>query len=270
MKYKSQSSNNSTNEEPLITRLDNGTQVIIDNNPHSESVAVAIGFGVGSRYESKRNAGISHVLEHMFFKGTQSRTYQQIAQQFDGLGASNNAFTQRDMTVYYAKAPYENFPKLIDLWSDMLKHSVLDGKEFEKEREVVLQEYMRYLDNGIAMTYANAYKACFPNNTLGWPIIGTEEALRSITIDDVRDYWETMYQPDNLIISVVGRVNPEKALTKVNQAFGDLVGGTRAEYQPVSPLTSPAVNEKVNRLSVFPNMKNETHFALCSPTISAA
>jgi predicted Zn-dependent peptidase len=269
VKKESQSRKNSPDDGPLITPLDNGTQVIIDNKPHSESVAVAIGFGVGSRYESKKTAGISHILEHMFFKGTQSRTYRQIAQQFDGLGASNNAFTQRDMTVYYAKSPHENFVKLIDLWSDMLQNSILDEKEFEKEREVVLQEYMRYLDNGIAMTYANAYQACFPKNTLGWPIIGTEEALRSITIDDVRGYWKKMYQPNNLIISVVGRVNKEIALRTINQAFCDMVAGNRATFKPVSPATSTLNRESSHWLSVYPKDKNETHFALCGRTISA-
>jgi predicted Zn-dependent peptidase len=119
------------------------------------------------------------------------------------------------------------------------------------------------------MTYANAFKACFPNNTLGWPIIGREEAIRSITIDDIRNYWKKMYQPNNLIISVVGRVNQKKALTTVNNAFGELEAGPRAAYEKL--LVSPEKKKKESSRfpRVYPTKKDETHFALCNRTVSA-
>ncbi len=257
--------------KPLLSQLENGAKVIVDPQPHSESVTVAIGFGVGSRYEPIEIAGISHILEHMFFKGTPSRTYREINREFDRLGATNNAFTHKDMTVYYAKAPYENFLGLVDLWADMLQNSILDEKEFEKEREVILQEYMRYLDNGLAMTYSKGYEACFPDNPLGRPIIGTEEALRTITHDDVHKYWKSMYCPENLILTVVGRVEPTQALSTLDGAFGGMSKGRRAKYLPVKRIKSKPREPPqtvFDNIELFHSKKEETHIAFCGPTIA--
>ncbi|MHA1712825.1 MAG: M16 family metallopeptidase [Candidatus Ranarchaeia archaeon] len=256
-------------ENVILHRLNNGVKIVVDNMPHSESVTVALAFGVGSRYETDDIAGISHLLEHMFFKGTKTRSYGDISRQFDKLGALVNAFTQRDMTVYYAKAPYENFHGLIDLWADMLNNSILDANEFRKEREVVLQEYMRYLDNGPALAYSKAYKACFPNSPLGRPVIGTESSIRSITRDKLKRFWDEMYTANNLIIAVVGRVDSEAVISGIDRAFGSMAPAATARYNRIAASGADKIDRKSNHVILFPDDKEDTHIAFSARTLSA-
>ncbi len=245
--------------------LPNGIQVLIDSDQNRESVAIALGFNVGSRNEPENLAGISHVLEHMFFKGTPTRNYQQINREFDRIGATLNAFTDRDMTVYYAKATHEHTDLIIDLWADMLQHSILDKGEFIKERNVVYQEYLRYLDNGIALGISHAYSACFPQLNLGRPIIGKGETIQSMTRDDIASYWKTMYRPSNLLISISGHVDTQKTLKKLISTFSQM------PIQEPNPQDDSQIQTPQNPTGTnwyfYPDNKPESYILLASPTL---
>ena len=197
----------------------NGLRIVLEEIPTVRSVAIGIWIGTGSRNENEKNNGISHFLEHMFFKGTEKRTSQEIAEAFDSIGGQVNAFTSKEYTCYYAKVLDNHAPYALEVLSDMFFHSRFDPEEVEKEKKVVLEEIKMYEDTPDDIVHDLLNKAIFENHPLGYPILGTEETLESFTQDTLREYMERTYTPENVVISIAGNVK-DSFISEVEKYFG--------------------------------------------------
>ncbi|MBD1380061.1 M16 family metallopeptidase [Metabacillus arenae] len=197
----------------------NGVRIILENIPTVRSVAIGVWIGTGSRNEDPSNNGISHFLEHMFFKGTKARTAREIAESFDSIGGQVNAFTSKEYTCYYAKVLDEHASFALEVLSDMFFHSTFDEEELKKEKNVVYEEIKMYEDTPDDIVHDILSKATYGNHSLGYPILGTEETLATFNGDSLRDYMDQAYTPDNVVISVAGNVS-EGFIAEVEKYFG--------------------------------------------------
>ncbi|MGA2967994.1 MAG: pitrilysin family protein [Candidatus Levyibacteriota bacterium] len=203
--------------------LGNGLRVITIPMPSFESATAMVMVGAGSRYENRKNNGISHFLEHMAFKGTAKRpTALDIAGLIDGVGGESNAFTSEEVTGYYVKAAANHVELCLDVLSDMLQHSKLDQTEIDKEKGVILEEKNLYEDTP-AQNISDVYKKLLYGDTpLGWDIVGTKEVIKSITRQSFVDYMGSLYSPQNITVVVAGGIQTQKAEELVEQYFGQM------------------------------------------------
>ncbi len=215
----------------------NGVRIVLEQIPTVRSVAIGIWIGTGSRNETEQNNGISHFLEHMFFKGTKTRTAREIAEAFDSIGGQVNAFTSKEYTCYYAKVLDEHAPFALEMLADMFFHSTFVDEELQKERNVVLEEIKMYEDTPDDIVHDLLSKACYANHPLGYPILGTEETLRTFTGDSLRGYMADYYTPDRVVISIAGNVD-ESFIQQVESYFGSFTAKQKAS-ESQAPLFQP-------------------------------
>ena len=215
----------------------NGVRVVLENIPTVRSVAIGIWVGIGSRNENLENNGISHFLEHMFFKGTKKRSAKDIAESFDRIGGHVNAFTSKEYTCYYAKVLDEHASYALEVLSDMFFHSTFEEDELNKEKNVVLEEIKMYEDTPDDIVHDILSKASYGNHSLAFPILGTEETLSTFTGESLREYIETFYTPDNIVISIAGNID-EMFIKEVENIFGTYESNyKKPQYSP--PVFSP-------------------------------
>jgi predicted Zn-dependent peptidase len=207
----------------IRTVLPNGLRLIIAPMPSFESATVLVMVGAGSRYENKKNNGISHFLEHMAFKGTEKRpTAMDISSLVDGIGGEFNAFTGKETTGYYVKAGANNVELALDLLSDMLQHSKLDPAEIEKERGVIIEEINMYEDTPMRKL-GDIYETLLYGDTpMGWDIAGTKEVINTVKREDFIEYMSKLYSPDNITVVVAGGVDPKQIQKLVEKYFGSM------------------------------------------------
>src|SRR5690606_31731242 len=198
--------------------LDNGLRVMWEDIASVRSVTIGVWVGVGSRYESAQNNGISHLIEHMLFKGTKNFTARQLAEQFDSIGGQFNAFTSKEYTCYYAKVLDEHLPVALKLLADMYFHSLLDEQELAKEKQVIMEEIRMYEDTPDELVHELLAKASFGPHPLGASVSGTKEALESMSREDLLAFMRQAYTPDNTVIAIAGRI-PSNVLSLVEEAF---------------------------------------------------
>lgn len=183
---------------------DNGLRIVTEKIPSVRSVALGIWVGTGSKYENDLNNGISHFLEHMFFKGTATRSAKEIAETFDEIGGNVNAFTSKEYTCYYARVLDQHAPIALDVLSDMYFNSVFDPEELEKEKNVVIEEISMYEDTPDDLVHDLIAQASYSKHPLGYSILGSEDVLKSLKRDDLINYIEQRYLPANTVITVAG------------------------------------------------------------------
>jgi predicted Zn-dependent peptidase len=203
--------------------LKNGLRVITIPMPSFESATAMVMVGAGSRYETKKNTGISHFLEHMAFKGTTKRpSAMDIASLIDGVGGECNAFTSKEITGYYVKAAASNVDLCLDVLSDMLQHSKFDQGEIDKEKGVILEEKNLYEDTP-SRHIGDLYEILLYGDTpLGREIIGTKEVITGINRQDFVDYMQSLYSASNLTVVVAGGISTAEIEKKVEQYFGEM------------------------------------------------
>ncbi|MBD7964239.1 M16 family metallopeptidase [Fictibacillus norfolkensis] len=238
----------------------NGVRIVLENIPTVRSVAIGVWIGTGSRFENTKNNGISHFLEHMFFKGTKTRTAREIAESFDSIGGQVNAFTSKEYTCYYAKVLDTHSPYALEVLADMFFNSTFDEGELLKEKNVVLEEIKMYEDTPDDIVHDMLSRASFQNHELGFPILGTEETLNTFSGSTLRDYMDTHYVPEEVVISVAGNVD-ESFIKEVEKWFGDYKTSGIIKPEIQSPVFYP---EKLSR-------KKETeqaHLCLGFPGLS--
>ncbi|ANC76912.1 zinc protease [Fictibacillus phosphorivorans] len=238
----------------------NGVRIVLENIPTVRSVAIGVWIGTGSRFENTKNNGISHFLEHMFFKGTKTRTAREIAESFDSIGGQVNAFTSKEYTCYYAKVLDTHSPYALEVLADMFFNSTFDEGELSKEKNVVLEEIKMYEDTPDDIVHDMLSRASFKNHELGFPILGTEETLNTFTGHTLRDYMDTHYVPEEVVISVAGNVD-ESFIKEVEKWFGDYKTSGVIKPEVQTPVFYP---EKLSR-------KKETeqaHLCLGFPGLS--
>jgi zinc protease len=200
--------------------LKNGLTVIVREQHAVPLVSVTTHVKAGYFDEEDRVSGISHVIEHMFFKGTAKRPVGEIARETKALGGTLNAYTYYDRTVFYTIVPAGNAFAALDIQADALWHSSFDPEELQREIEVVLQENNRKLDNPSAVASEKLYATAFTQHRMKRWRIGTTDGLRALTRDDVVAYYEKYYRPSNVIVTVVGAIDREKAIAEIARLYG--------------------------------------------------
>ncbi|MDQ0214251.1 putative Zn-dependent peptidase [Oikeobacillus pervagus] len=222
---------------------DNGVRVVLEKIPTVRSVAIGIWIGTGSRDETVENNGISHFLEHMFFKGTETRTAREIAECFDSIGGQVNAFTSKEYTCYYAKILDNHASYALNILADMFFNSSFDEEELHKEKNVVLEEIKMYEDTPDDIVHDLLSKVVYENHSLGYPILGTEESLQTFTSDKLKQYMHDMYTPDRVVISIAGNIE-ESFIKEVEALFGTFKGGTGKGHEATPQFHTNNISRK--------------------------
>ncbi|MDM5358063.1 M16 family metallopeptidase [Peribacillus sp. RS7] len=202
----------------------NGVRIVLENIPTVRSAAIGVWIKTGSRNETPELNGVSHFLEHMFFKGTTTRNAREIAESFDSIGGQVNAFTSKEYTCYYAKVMDNHASYALEILADMFFNSTFDGEELKKEKNVVYEEIKMYEDTPDDIVHDLLSKAVYENHPLGYPILGTENTLETFNSDTLKKYVHDMYTPDKVVVSIAGNVD-EKLIQEVESYFGSYQGG---------------------------------------------
>jgi len=199
--------------------LSNGIRVVTEKIPYVKSVAVGIWVGAGSRNESNEESGISHFIEHLFFKGTEKRSAKDIAEALDAVGGQLNAFTTKEYTCYYAKVLDEHLDLALDVLADMFFNSKFDEKDIAKEREVIVEEIKMYEDTPDELIHDIFSQTIWAGHPLGRPVLGTEETIRTFTRKNIIEFINTHYVPQNVVIALAGKVEHEKVVNTLQELF---------------------------------------------------
>ncbi len=210
--------------------LKNGLTVVGHRMPSLSSVAIGIWIGAGSRYETKKNNGISHFLEHLLFKGTQKRSCQQLTQAIEGIGGSFNGFTSEEATCYLVKVMSKHLNIGMDILSDMVKNPLLKKEDIEKERNVIAQEIKMYEDLPSHYVHEIFDELLWPNHPLGRNIAGTLESLASIQRKGIFDYWKEYYQAKNMVLTIVGNYQENEVRKLAERHLGKIGKGKRQQF----------------------------------------
>ena len=245
-----------------IHTLDNGLHVVIERMPDVRSAAAGFLVQTGARDDTAPLAGVSHFLEHMMFKGTHNRTWREITIDFDRLGSTYNAYTSEDRTMYYGWVRKQDIGQQVELLADMLR-SALPPNEFETEKQVVLEEIAMAKDNLEHLAIDFLQEKVFAGHALAWPILGYEKTVANMTRDQMWAYFEKRYAPDNIILVVVGNVNPGEIISLAEAQCGSWqASGEETEQSP------PVIQEGVDVLEV--DRFNQQIIALTFPAVSAS
>ncbi len=214
--------------------LENGLRVILAPLGSVMSATAIVLCGAGSRYETKQTNGISHFLEHMYFKGTKKRpTASDISHALDAIGADYNAFTGKEETAYHIKAASKHLPLAIDMLSDMLWNSKFDEAEIEKERGVIIEELNMYEDTPMRKVAELYENLLWGDQPLGWDIGGNKDIIRKITKQDFVDYIKARYAPNNIVVAISGNFRRDETLKLIEKNFGHKPFDDVSGYVPV-------------------------------------
>ena len=199
--------------------LKNGLTIVGEEIPYLKSVSLGIWINTGSRLESEKESGVSHFIEHMLFKGTKNRSAKDIARDIDRLGGEINAFTNKECTCYYVHLLDEHINKGIDVLSDMILNSSFDTNDIDKERFVILEELKMYEDSLDDLSYDLLVENVYPNDGLGRNILGNRKTIRSLKREDILNYYNKYYVPNNAVISICGNFNFEEIVKVIEDKF---------------------------------------------------
>jgi predicted Zn-dependent peptidase len=212
-----------------ITRLKSGLTVVTQNMPHLESVALGVWIKSGSRNETADEHGIAHLLEHMAFKGTARRSARDIAEQIENVGGELNAATSTETTSYYARVLKDHVPLAIDILADILTESAFDEEELEREKHVILQEIGAANDTPDDLVFDRFSEVAYRDQTIGRPILGTPESVKSFRPDQIRAYLSRNYTTDRMFIVAAGAVDHDTLVKQVEDRFSLLPEKAAAE-----------------------------------------
>lgn len=190
-----------------IITLDNGLRIVFENMPYSRAISLGIWIGAGSCREKPFNNGVSHLIEHMLFKGTTQRSAKDIAIAMDEIGSQVNAFTGTECTCIYGKTLDENLDKLLDILADMFFNSTYDKNELALEKNVVLEEISMCEDTPEELVHDILNDMSWAEHSLGYPILGTRESLSKIDRDTILDYIKNVYKPENVVLAFAGNID---------------------------------------------------------------
>jgi predicted Zn-dependent peptidase len=220
------------------TVLPGGLRVVTEWLPTVRSAAFGVWAGVGSRDEDAEHAGATHYLEHLLFKGTRKRTALEISAAIDAVGGELNAFTGKEYTCYYARVLDEDLPLAIDVLCDMVTCSLMEPRDVEAERGVILEEIAMNDDDPSDTAHESFISLLFGDTPLGRPILGTQASINAITRDQIAEHYAARYTPPDLVIAAAGNVDHAAVTELVSRAFGTAL---RGEAEPSGPrLAGPA------------------------------
>jgi predicted Zn-dependent peptidase len=219
-----------------LSTLANGVRVVTHHMPHLETIALGVWVATGARHEGSGEQGISHLLEHMAFKGTARRTARAIAEEIEQVGGDLNAATSLEMTAYYARVLEGDEGLALDILADILQSSLYAPEDLTREKEVILQEIAGIKDSPDELAYDLIQEAAYPDQPVGRPIIGTPESVSAITADGLRSFLAAHYRGPQMVISAAGAVDHSAITRHAEALFGSLNGllqepGVRAQYR---------------------------------------
>ncbi|MCK6462617.1 MAG: insulinase family protein [Candidatus Pacebacteria bacterium] len=239
--------------------LDNGLRVILAPLKSTEAVTLMAFVKVGSRWEVKKIGGISHFLEHMFFKGTKSRPEPgQVHRDLNKIGADHNAFTSKEMTGFWVKTSAKDFDVGLDVVSDILLEPLFKEEEIEKERGVILQEMDMYEDNLRVKVQSVLENIALGDQPIGWDIIGSKESVGAIKRNDLIKYEGENYKAGNMVLVVAGNFEPEETFKKLNAIFGKIKKGTN------NPCAKAKIGQKSPNVKIINKDSDQTHLAMAA------
>ena len=220
--------------ESTVTRtvLPGGLRVITESLPAVRSAAFGIWAGVGSRDEGSAHFGATHYLEHLLFKGTPRRTALDISAAMDAVGGELNAFTGKEYTCYYARVLDADLPLAIDVLSDMVTSSLIEPKDVEAERGVILEEIAMNEDDPSDLVHEAFSEQLFGDTPLGRPILGTVDSINSISSDRIAEHYRSRYTPDRLVVAAAGNLDHDRVVELVAEVFGPVLAGDAAPAAP--------------------------------------
>jgi predicted Zn-dependent peptidase len=220
--------------------LPNGLTVITEVMPHVRSISVGIWIKTGSRRESPEINGITHFIEHMLFKGTTSRTAEDIAREVDSIGGHLDAFTAKECVCYSTKVLDEHLPKAMDVLGDLVLNPRFDTEDLKKEKGVILEELKMDEDNPDHLVHEIFTQNFWKGNALGRPILGTKQTIKSLDRDALRSYYERCYEPRNMLVSASGNLSHKRLVNLVAKTFGGMKPRKR-ELPGVAPETHSTI-----------------------------
>lgn len=239
------------------TTLKNGLRIITAPIKGTETVTVLVMTGVGSRFEEKNEAGLSHFLEHMMFKGTKKRPNTlAIAEEMDAIGGEFNAYTGKSRTAYYAKADANHFNIVLDVVSDLFLNSKIETKEINKERGTILQEMAMYEDMPMRSVDDVFEEALYGKQRLGRRILGTKKTVSNFKRKDFLKYIDKFYTSKNTIVCVVGKFDEKKELVKIKKSFSQIKKGEQKQPELVIE------KQKVPKIKIKNKKTDQTNFIL--------
>ena len=240
--------------------LPSGLKIIAEKIPHFRSVAVGLWIGSGSQYETRTQAGISHFIEHMLFKGTKKRSARDIAEVMDAVGGQLNAFTSKECTCFYAKVVDEDLPLAVDVISDIVLHSLFSPQELEKEKGVILEEISMAEDSPEDLVSELIMLAQYGDQPLARPILGTEESVSQLTRAKLLHYYKKFYRPENAVLALAGNYEWESVLKLAEEYLGG--------WEPGEP--GPAYRTRPAKPQVIRREKDieQLHLTVAFPGVS--
>lgn len=240
-----------------IAELANGVKVLTERIPHVRSAAIGVWVDVGSRDEDDYQAGITHFIEHLMFKGTDRRSAKNIAEELDAVGGQLNAFTTKEYTCYYARVLDEHLPMALDLISDMLFNSRFEAADIDRERNVILEEIKMYEDAPDELVHDIFAGTIWHSHPLGRPVIGDQKTVRNFSRPDLLSFYHQYYTPGNIVVAAAGNLDRERVLELVNNTFGRLTGVKKERRY--------AVPEPNRRVFCRPKDTEQVHVCLGTP-----
>ena len=256
-----------------LTKLPSGLTVVTDAMPHLETAAVGVWAGAGGRDEQVNEHGISHLLEHMAFKGTTTRSARQIAEEIEAVGGDINAATSAETTAYFARVLKADVPLALDVLSDILANPTFEQDELEREKNVIVQEIGAAQDAPDDVVFEHLQELSFPEQPLGRSLLGTPDTLASFNRDALRRYLSAHYRAPNMVVAAAGKVDHDAVLRDVEKRFAAFSsqpasqpsrahfgGGTRVVYRELEQahmmlaLEGLSITDRANfNLEVFTN-----------------
>jgi len=246
---------------PEISKLSNGLTIVSDPMPSLESVAVGVWVNTGARNETPGQMGVSHMLEHMAFKGTARRSARDISEEIEAVGGTLNAYTSREQTAFQARVLKDDLPLALDLISDILLNPVFAEDEIAREKQVVLQELGQARDTPDDIIFDHLQAAVYPGQPLGWSILGEEETVSRFDRAMLRDYMTAQYRAGGMALIASGAVSHDDLVRQAESLFGDLTPGA-------PPL--PAPSRYVGGEMRLRDDLEQAHIAFAFPGLSNA
>jgi len=215
-----------------VTKLDTGLTVVTDSMPHLETAALGVWAGVGGRDEKPNEHGISHLLEHMAFKGTKRRSSREIVEEIEAVGGDLNAGTSTETTAYYARVMKADVPLALDVLSDILANPAFEPEELEREKNVIVQEIGAAQDTPDDVVFEHLNELCYPDQPMGRSLLGTAKTLKGFDRNMLRGYLDMHYRGPDMVVAAAGAIHHDRVVAEVAERFRSFNGGAAPKPQP--------------------------------------
>ncbi|OGU56955.1 MAG: hypothetical protein A2X64_05685 [Ignavibacteria bacterium GWF2_33_9] len=242
-------------ENQIQYKLPNGITLLYDKVPGNKSFIISITTLAGSRDDFKGKSGLAHFVEHQLFRRNEKNSYSKIAREFERTGTLYNAFTEHEMTLFFLKSLNEHFEKVYRLLTDFFICPVFDAKDFQKEKKIILEEIKSYQDDPEEFIFDLGNEVLYPKNPLGGIITGTEKSIEKIEMEDIREFFEKYYFPENIVISFVGDIPFDQVRDISEKIFSDY-------SKPKTERVRAKLPENIVRSKVMKKSIEQSHILL--------